>query len=174
VADPFHLQRFLDAQAEVYDKVLSELRSGRKTSHWMWFIFPQLRGLGHSATAEHFALRSLDEARAYLAHVILGPRLRECTALVNQMSGRSIEQIFGFPDHLKFRSSMTLFLQASSQERRSSDRPADQVSSHSIEPVDRSELPGSSSLADHQLFSTVLAKYCRAEPDPLTLSLLKI
>jgi uncharacterized protein (DUF1810 family) len=171
MSDPFQLQRFLDAQADVYEDVIAELRSGRKSSHWMWFIFPQFRGLGHSPTAEHFAIRSLDEARAYLAQSVLGPRLRECTALVNQIPGCSIEQIFGFPDHLKFRSSITLFLQASGPDRQSPDRPA--PSPHSAKFGGRPDPHGASSSADHQLFSAALAKYFHAEADPLTLSLLK-
>jgi uncharacterized protein (DUF1810 family) len=171
MADPFHLQRFLDAQADVYDDVVSELHSGRKSSHWMWFIFPQFRGLGHSPTAEHFAIRSLDEARGYLAHALLGARLCECTALVNQITGRSIEQIFDFPDHLKFRSSMTLFLQTSPWERRSPDRPT--ASAHSAQSNYTPNLSDSSPGLDHQLFSAALAKYFHGEPDPLTLSLLK-
>lgn len=109
MTDPFDLERFVDAQAPVYQRVLSELRQGRKQSHWMWFIFPQLAGLGHSAMARRFALRSRDEALAYLGHTVLGPRLRECTALVNAVEGRTILEIFGSPDDLKFCSSMTLF-----------------------------------------------------------------
>lgn len=93
-------------------RVLEELRAGSKTSHWMWFVFPQIQGLGHSATARHFAIASRAEAEAYLHHPILGPRLRECTRLVNDIEGRSVEQIFGYPDDLKFRSSMTLFAHA--------------------------------------------------------------
>ena len=109
MSDPFHLQRFLDAQAEVYDDVLSELRAGQKRTHWMWFIFPQIAGLGSSPTAVHFAIKSRAEAEAYLEHPIVGPRLRDCTQLVNAIDGRSIHQIFGYPDDLKFHSSMTLF-----------------------------------------------------------------
>jgi uncharacterized protein (DUF1810 family) len=109
MTDPFDLERFVDAQAPVYPHVLSELRQGRKQSHWMWFIFPQLAGLGHSAMAQRYALSSRDEAVAYLGHAILGPRLRECTALVNAVEGRTIREILGSPDDLKFRSSMTLF-----------------------------------------------------------------
>lgn len=112
-SDPFNLQRFVIAQNPVYPRVLDELRSGRKTSHWMWFIFPQVAGLGFSATAQNFAIQSRAEARAYLAHPILGPRLRECATLVNQIAGRSIAEIFGQPDEMKFRSSMTLFAEAS-------------------------------------------------------------
>ena len=114
--DRFQLQRFVDAQQPVYAAVLSELRSGRKRSHWMWFIFPQVAGLGHSATSRTFAVSSLAEAGAYLAHPTLGPRLRECAALVGSIEGRSIEQIFGHPDDLKFHSSMTLFARAAPQE----------------------------------------------------------
>jgi len=111
-ADPFDLQRFVDAQDRVYDTVLSELRGGRKRSHWIWFVFPQLRGLGRSGTAEHYGISSLDEARAYLAHPVLGHRLRECTGLVAAIDGRSVDEIFGWPDNLKVRSSMTLFAHA--------------------------------------------------------------
>lgn len=106
---PAGLQRFVEAQQPVIETVLAELRAGRKTSHWMWFVFPQVRGLGHSPTAQHFAIASRGEAEAYARHPILGPRLYECTRLVNAVEGRSIEEIFGYPDHLKFRSSMTLF-----------------------------------------------------------------
>ena len=109
MSDPYNLQRFVNAQAPVYERVVAELRAGEKRSHWMWFIFPQPAGLGHSEMARRFAISSLDEAKAYLAHPVLGPRLRECTALVNAVNGRSIEDIFGYPDDLKFRSSMTLF-----------------------------------------------------------------
>lgn len=106
----FH--RFLAAQEPVFDSVLAELRAGRKSSHWIWFIFPQIAGLGHSAMAQQFAITSLDEANAYLQHPVLGPRLRECTQLVLDVEGRSAEEIFGYPDNLKFRSCMTLFLTA--------------------------------------------------------------
>lgn len=114
--DPFDLQRFVDAQSDVYPRVVEELSRGRKTSHWMWFVFPQLEGLGSSALARKFAIRSLDEARAYLAHPILGPRLRECVGLVNRIEGRGIEEIFGYPDDRKFHSSMTLFARAAQDE----------------------------------------------------------
>ena len=103
---------FVTAQDSVYNDVRDELRAGRKQSHWMWFIFPQLAGLGHSATARLFAISSTEEAGAFLAHPLLGPRLRECTQLVNSIDGRSARQIFGDPDDLKFRSSMTLFASA--------------------------------------------------------------
>jgi uncharacterized protein (DUF1810 family) len=103
------LQRFVDAQNPVYEKVCEELRAGRKQSHWMWFIFPQLRGLGHSHMATLYGISSRQEAEEYLQHPILGPRLRECTQLLNLVEGRSIHEIFGSPDDMKFRSSMTLF-----------------------------------------------------------------
>jgi uncharacterized protein (DUF1810 family) len=112
MTDDYNLHRFLTAQAHTYDTVLAELRSGRKSSHWIWFIFPQITGLGHSAMAQQFAITSLDEAKAYLQHPILGPRLRACTQLVLDVNGRSAEEIFGYPDKLKFRSCITLFLTA--------------------------------------------------------------
>jgi uncharacterized protein (DUF1810 family) len=112
VTDAFNLQRFVDAQAPVYGTVVDELRAGAKRTHWIWFVFPQLEGLGRSPTAERFAISSLAEAQAYLDHVVLGPRLRECTNLVNAIEGRSVERIFGWPDNLKVRSSMTLFAAA--------------------------------------------------------------
>jgi len=114
VTDPFGLQRFVDAQSGVYPAVLAELRNGRKRSHWIWFIFPQLAGLGRSPTAAKYAISSLAEARAYLQHEVLGPRLRDCTRLVNAVPGSSIDDIFGWPDNLKVRSSMTLFCRATS------------------------------------------------------------
>jgi uncharacterized protein (DUF1810 family) len=110
--DPFDLKRFVEAQAPVYARVREELRAGEKRGHWMWFIFPQIQGLGRSPTAERFAIGSLDEARAYLEHPVLGARLRECTELVNTVEGRKASEIFGFPDDLKFHSSMTLFAKA--------------------------------------------------------------
>ena len=105
----FDLERFVQAQAPVYATVLKELRSGHKRTHWMWFIFPQLGGLGSSEMAQRYAIRSGDEAAAYLAHPVLGARLRECATIVGSLDGRSAEEIFGHPDELKFRSSMTLF-----------------------------------------------------------------
>jgi uncharacterized protein (DUF1810 family) len=107
--DPFNLQRFVDAQARVFPQVLGELRDGRKRSHWMWFIFPQITGLGSSDMAHRYAINGRREAEAYLRHTVLGPRLRQCTELVNEVSGRAIDEIFGYPDDLKFRSSITLF-----------------------------------------------------------------
>jgi uncharacterized protein (DUF1810 family) len=114
--DQFNLQRFVEAQRPIFQQVTSELGAGRKTTHWMWFVFPQIRGLGQSPTSIEYAISGLDEARAYLAHPILGPRLRECTRLVLQIENRSAAQIFGFPDDMKFRSCMTLFAQVSRQE----------------------------------------------------------
>lgn len=107
--DPYDLQRFVDAQRSVYDQVVRELREGRKRSHWMWFVFPQIAGLGGSAMARRYAIANLAEAHAYLAHRVLGPRLVECTTIVLAVDGRSAHQVFGSPDDLKFRSSMTLF-----------------------------------------------------------------
>ena len=112
--DPYDLQRFVDAQTPVFEEVYAELRSGQKRGHWMWFIFPQLRGLGHSEMASRFGISSRDEAEAFLRHPVLGPRLRECTQLVLLIEGRSINRIFGYPDDLKFRSSMTLFASTAS------------------------------------------------------------
>lgn len=114
-SDPYNLNRFLDAQNGIYERVTSELRAGQKSSHWMWFIFPQIRGLGHTETSIFFAISSFQEAEAYLEHPMLGPRLRECCELLMQIEGRSISQIFGSPDDLKLRSSMTLFAQTSGQ-----------------------------------------------------------
>lgn len=107
--DIFNLERFLSAQKDSYAGAIQELRSGQKRSHWMWYIFPQLYGLGSSATARHYAIKSLEEARAYLTHPTLGARLVECSAIVNRLQGRSALQIFGTPDHMKFCSCMTLF-----------------------------------------------------------------
>ena len=136
--DRYNLGRFAPAQDPVYERVRAELAAGEKKSHWMWFIFPQLKGLGSSATARKFALASLDEAREYLAHPLLGARLRECTGLVNAVKDRTAEEIFGYPDHMKFHSSMTLFALAATGE------------------------------ADRRLFGAALARYFGGEEDPLT------
>ena len=114
MTDPFDLQRFLDAQAPIYARVVAELRRGQKQSHWMWFVFPQLAGLGHSAMAQRFAIASREEAIAYRGHGVLGFRLKECTALVTAVEGRTVREILGSPDDLKFQSSMTLFSAVSS------------------------------------------------------------
>jgi len=140
--DPHDLKRFVRAQDAVYGQVLAELTAGRKQSHWMWFVFPQLAGLGHSATARSFALGTLEEARAYLAHPVLGVRLRECTQRVNELEGLSAGEIFGYPDELKFRSSMTLFA--------------------------RADAPG----GPRSPFREALAKYFAGEEDPLTRKIL--
>ncbi|HEY0736961.1 MAG TPA: DUF1810 domain-containing protein [Herpetosiphonaceae bacterium] len=108
-ADPFDLRRFVSAQKEDYKTALTELRSGRKESHWMWYIFPQIDGLGYSPTSKRYAIKSLSEARAYLQHPLLGSRLVECAETILQLTGRSASAIFGSPDDMKLRSSMTLF-----------------------------------------------------------------
>jgi uncharacterized protein (DUF1810 family) len=142
--DPYDLGRYVSAQQPVYPRVCAELAAGEKRSHWMWFIFPQLRALGSSPTAQHFGIGSLAEARAYLAHPVLGGRLRECTRLVTSVAGRTAEAIFGYPDYLKFRSSLTLFAQAAA----------------------------GSPAAEDRIFGEALARYYGGEPDPLTLKLL--
>ncbi|WP_152047303.1 DUF1810 domain-containing protein [Aureimonas psammosilenae] len=113
----FDLSRFLDAQAPVIEGAMEELRRGRKTSHWMWFVFPQIAGLGRSSIAQFYAIGSLDEAKAFARHPVLGPRLMHCTQLVNAVAGRSAHEIFGSPDDVKFRSSMTLFERAADDPR---------------------------------------------------------
>lgn len=107
--DPYNLERFIDAQRDIFNTVIVELKQGKKSGHWMWYVFPQIQGLGRSPTSICFAITSIAEARSYLNHPILGNRLRTCTDLVNGTEGRTAEQIFGYPDYLKFRSSMTLF-----------------------------------------------------------------
>lgn len=109
MTDPYQLQRFVEAQAPVYDRVCAELRAGTKSSHWMWFVFPQLKHLGRSAMAQHYGIASLQEALAYWKHPLLGERLKTCSQLVLAVEGKTARQIFGSPDDLKFRSSMTLF-----------------------------------------------------------------
>ena len=148
--DPFDLERFVEAQEGVYPRVCAELRAAHKRSHWIWFIFPQMRGLGSSPTAQHFAIVSLAEARAYLAHPLLGARLRECTALVIGLEGTTAQAIFGYPDDLKFRSCMTLFAHA----------------------AEAFGTPGRPSSAE-QPFVTALRKYFAGEEDPLTRKLLR-
>lgn len=112
MAEPFDLDRFLDAQAEMYQTALGELRAGRKTSHWIWFVFPQIAGLGRSPTAQHYAIGSLEEAKAYLRHPLLGTRLHECLAVLQALPPTSADHIFGSLDAMKFRSSLTLFHRA--------------------------------------------------------------
>jgi uncharacterized protein (DUF1810 family) len=142
--DPFNLERFVSAQAEVFAQVLEELRSGSKRTHWIWFIFPQMKGLGHSPQATFYGIGSLEEAVAYLRHPVLGPNLGRCTRLVTLVEGRTIRAILGSPDDLKFRSSMTLF--ACAAENAGAD------------PTD---------------FNDALTKYFNGEADPLTLALLR-
>ena len=142
--DPYKLQRFIDAQKPVWAQVKAELTAGEKQSHWMWFIFPQIRGLGSSFMAQRFAITGMKEARAYLAHPLLGRRLRECTSLVNNVVEREIGAIFGTPDDLKFRSSMTLFDEAAR-----------------------------SSGMDGAEFADALSKYFGGVPDEATLELLR-
>jgi uncharacterized protein (DUF1810 family) len=141
--DPYRLERFVAAQdaGATYDRASAELRAGRKVSHWMWFVFPQIAGLGRSATAQEFAISSLDEARAYLRHPVLGPRLAESAGVLTEVAGRSAEQIFGGLDAQKLRSSMTLFLRAGS--------------------AGPEESPGSP-------FAQVLSQYFDGQPDPST------
>jgi uncharacterized protein (DUF1810 family) len=115
-SDPFNLVRFLEPQDRAWNAITAELRTGRKATHWMWFVFPQMRGLGRSAMAEHFGLSGLDEARAYLAHPVLGSRLEECTRLALAAAPRSAGDIFGYPDTVKFQSSMTLFALAAGED----------------------------------------------------------
>ena len=110
--DQYGLERFVRAQDGVYDQVCAELGSGRKRTHWMWFIFPQIKGLGSSEMAVRFAISSIEEAKAYLENPVLGERLRECARIVVGLDGRTAEEIFGYPDDLKFHSSMTLFAKA--------------------------------------------------------------
>ena len=114
--DPFDLVRFVSAQEGGYERALAELKNGRKRTHWMWYVFPQFDGLGVSSTAKHYAIRSLAEARAYLAHPVLGPRLREAAELAAAVQGRTASEVFGYPDDLKLRSSMTLFARAAPQD----------------------------------------------------------
>lgn len=109
MTDPFNLTRFASAQEPVIDRVLAELTAGKKTSHWMWFVFPQFAGLGRSPMAKRYAIASLSEARAYLVHAVLGRRLVDCTELALAVAGRTAHEIFGSPDDMKFHSSMTLF-----------------------------------------------------------------
>jgi uncharacterized protein (DUF1810 family) len=113
MSDSYKLDRFLEAQAADYDTALAEIRSGRKRSHWMWYVFPQIAGLGVSETSQYFAIRNLAEAKAYLAHPILGPRLIECADALLALDGRTAREIFGSPDDLKLRSSATLFAHVS-------------------------------------------------------------
>ncbi len=144
VQPSFELERFVEAQSPIYEQVRRELASGQKRSHWMWFIFPQIQGLGSSPTARHFAISGIDEAIAYLDHPLLGRRLRECAELVYAVEGRSVSEIFGYPDDLKFHSSATLFAEAAKR------KPAAD--------------------SGNQIFEKLLAKYFHAAPDHATLN----
>jgi uncharacterized protein (DUF1810 family) len=112
MADPYDLDRFLKAQEDTYDSALDELKAGRKRSHWIWFVFPQLAGLGQSATSQFYGIKSLEEAQAYLNHPILGGRLHECLKILQTLEQTSADQVFGELDAMKFRSSLTLFTEA--------------------------------------------------------------
>ena len=144
MADSFNLERFVSAQTAVYPRVLAELQSGEKRGHWIWFIFPQMKGLGHSSQSEYYGIGSLEEAAAYLRHPILGARLRQCTRLVTLAEGRAISRILGYPDDLKFCSSMTLFARAAEEAG-----------------LDRAD------------FDDALKKYFNGEGDPLTVAMLR-
>jgi uncharacterized protein (DUF1810 family) len=158
--DTYDLARFVRAQHGVYARVLDELAAGRKRSHWMWFIFPQLKGLGSSPMAQHYGIGSLAEARAYLEHPLLGARLRECTALVNGLEGATAQAVFGYPDHLKFRSCMTLFAYAAGA-------IAAEQGAVGLSPG----VPAGAAAPAEQFF-VVLRKHFAGEEDPLTRELL--
>jgi uncharacterized protein (DUF1810 family) len=143
--DPFQLARFVEAQGPVYEQAIRELRAGRKVSHWMWYVFPQLRGLGWSRTAHHYGISSIAEAQAYLAHPVLGPRLEECVRLVLACKGRTAEQIFGFPDVLKFRSCLTVFASAAADPQVFADAMARYFGGEG-DPLTLERLAGSQSL----------------------------
>jgi uncharacterized protein (DUF1810 family) len=144
VSDPYHLERFVNAQDSCFEQVRSELAAGEKRSHWMWFIFPQIQGLGSSSMARQYAISGSGEAIAYLLHPILGPRLRDCTHLVNNVSGRSISEIFSSPDDMKFHSSITLFAWAASRS------PGDEIDGN-------------------QVFRQALSRYFAGKPDRATI-----
>jgi uncharacterized protein (DUF1810 family) len=144
MADSFNLERFMSAQAAVFPRVVEELHAGEKRSHWIWFIFPQIKGLGHSSQAEYYGIGSLQEAADYLRHPLLGPRLRQCTRLVTLVEGRDLSRILGSPDDLKFRSSMTLFARAAEEA--------------GLDAAD---------------FNDALKKYFNGEGDPLTVAMLR-
>jgi uncharacterized protein (DUF1810 family) len=144
MADPFNLDRFVSAQAAVFPRVVEELHAGEKRSHWIWFIFPQMKGLGHSSQSEYYGISSLEEAAAYLRHPVLSQRLRQCTRLVTLVEGRTLREILGSPDDLKFRSSMTLFARAAEE-----------------------------AALDSTDFNDALKKYFNGEGDPLTAAMLR-
>jgi uncharacterized protein (DUF1810 family) len=144
VQPSFDLERFVEAQSPIYEQVRRELASGQKRSHWMWFIFPQIQGLGSSPTARHFAISGIDEAIAYLDHPVLGTLLRECSELVYAVEGRPVSEIFGYPDDLKFHSSATLFVEAAKR------------------------IPAADS--GNQIFEELLAKHFNGKPDQATMN----
>jgi len=150
--DPFHLERFVEAQSGIYSAAMSELRSGKKYHHWMWFIFPQIAGLGFSSMTSFYAVKSLDEAKAYLSHPLLGYRLEECTDALLALDGFSASEIFGYPDDLKFCSSMTLF---------------------DVVATDDSMLKDTLTLNNTQVFKDALTKYCGGRRDEKTLALIQ-
>ncbi|MGO9219727.1 MAG: DUF1810 domain-containing protein [Streptosporangiaceae bacterium] len=160
--DSYRLERFVAAQdaGGTYGRAVAELRAGRKVSHWMWFVFPQIAGLGRSATAQEFSISSLHEARAYLRHPVLGPRLAESARVLTEVAGRSAEQIFGSLDAQKLRSSMTLFLRAD-PERSDAAGPEDAAGPAWAGPEDAAEPAGA-------LFAQVLSQYFDGQPDPAT------
>jgi uncharacterized protein (DUF1810 family) len=157
-SDRYNLERYVAAQDAVFAQACAELAAGRKRTHWMWFIFPQLQGLGSSPTAGSYAIGSLEEARAYLAHPLLGERLRACTRLVSGVEGRSVEEIFGYPDHLKFHSCVTLFAYATLERAPPGEaRPA---------------RPAAGAPGGGGVFSEALQRYFGGEEDPRTRELL--
>ena len=162
--DPFRLARFVEAQARNFADALAELEAGAKRSHWMWYVFPQLAGLGLSPTAEFYGIGSRDEARAYLAHPLLGPRLDATTRAVLSHPGRSLQAIFGSPDDMKFRSSMTLFADAAN----AADGPA----SSPLPPGEGNHAQHGGEGSPAGKFATALATFCAGTPCPRTLALL--
>jgi uncharacterized protein (DUF1810 family) len=151
-ADPFDLARFVRAQEAAYDRALAEIRAGDKRSHWMWFVFPQIDGLGSSSTAKHYAIKSAEEARQYLAHPVLGPRLLECAAAVLAVEGRSASEIFGSPDDLKLKSCMTLFESVAGQ---------DSVSGRVLDRY----YQGKRDTRTHEILAAMEGRQGRAKPD---------
>jgi uncharacterized protein (DUF1810 family) len=162
--DRYRLERFVAAQdaGGTYGRAVAELRAGRKVSHWMWFVFPQIAGLGRSATAQEFAISSLREARAYLRHPVLGPRLAESARVLTEVAGRSAEQIFGSLDAQKLRSSMTLFLRADPAERSDAAGPAGAAGPEDAAGPELAAGPAGA------LFAQVLSQYFDGKPDPAT------
>ncbi|HKD55276.1 MAG TPA: DUF1810 domain-containing protein [Steroidobacteraceae bacterium] len=158
MSDPYNLTRYVAAQEPVFARVCAELTAGRKQTHWMWFVFPQLRGLGSSPMAERYGVGSIEEARAYLAHPLLGKRLRHCTQLLNSVDGRSAEAIFGYPDYLKFRSCMTLFAAAAGEQE---DARGPRFAGGAMSGTATAQ-------AADRVFSEALGRYFAGEGDPLT------